>query len=128
MRINDVRVNKLIRKLLGPMLLAVIFFVTSDCHAQRQRGMSSVFARMQNRARQYDARHFQARIHDGENAQINQHRLGPRFIDTQNSRYRNSTEMYPKYIGGFHASQIHNIGVPPGDIGFRGNGIYWTPW
>lgn len=36
--------------------------------------------------------------------------------------------LYPKYIGGFHASQIQNAGVPPGDIGFRGNGIYWTPW
>ncbi|MGI9516137.1 MAG: hypothetical protein ACR2NP_03750 [Pirellulaceae bacterium] len=36
--------------------------------------------------------------------------------------------LYPKYIGGFHASQIQNAGVPHGDIGFRGNGVYWTPW
>ena len=35
---------------------------------------------------------------------------------------------YPKYIGGFHSSHFTNVGLPSGDIGFRGNGLYWTPW
>ena len=35
---------------------------------------------------------------------------------------------YPKYIGGFHSSHFTNVGLPTGDIGFRGNGLYWTPW
>ena len=35
---------------------------------------------------------------------------------------------YPKYIGGFHASEIHNLGIPSGQRGFRGNGLYWAPW
>ena len=35
---------------------------------------------------------------------------------------------YPKYYGGFHARYFENIGVPPGDIGLRGNGIYQLPW
>jgi hypothetical protein len=36
--------------------------------------------------------------------------------------------LHPKYYGGFHASFLHDYGVPSGDIGLRGNGIYWTPW
>jgi hypothetical protein len=35
---------------------------------------------------------------------------------------------YPKYLGGFHSSHFTNVGLPSGDIGFRGNGLYWTPW
>ena len=35
---------------------------------------------------------------------------------------------YPKYYGAFHSSHFSNLGVPTGDIGFRGNSIYWSPW
>lgn len=35
---------------------------------------------------------------------------------------------YPKYYGGFHMSHFDRLGVPHGDIGFRGPSIYWTPW
>ena len=35
---------------------------------------------------------------------------------------------YPKFYGGFHSSHFSNLGVPSGDIGFRGNGLYWAPW
>lgn len=35
---------------------------------------------------------------------------------------------YSKYYGGFHARYFQDIGIPPGDIGIRGNGIYATPW
>lgn len=35
---------------------------------------------------------------------------------------------YPKYIGGFNARYFDSIGVPSGDVGLRGNGIYMTPW
>ena len=31
----------------------------------------------------------------------------------------------PEYEASSHFS---NVGLPSGDIGFRGNGIYWTPW
>ncbi len=34
----------------------------------------------------------------------------------------------PRYFGGFHASYFESIGVPQGDIGPRGNQIYWNPW
>ena len=37
-------------------------------------------------------------------------------------------EAYPKYQGGFHARALQNIGIPTGDIGLRGNGIYANPW
>ena len=36
--------------------------------------------------------------------------------------------VYPKYYGAFHSSFFDNYGVPSGDVGLRGNGIYWTPW
>jgi hypothetical protein len=39
--------------------------------------------------------------------------------------YRN---VEPKFYGGFHYHQLHNVGIPPGDIGFYGNGIITTPW
>jgi hypothetical protein len=37
-------------------------------------------------------------------------------------------ELYPQYYGGFHARALQNIGIPSGDIGIRGNGIYANPW
>jgi hypothetical protein len=42
--------------------------------------------------------------------------------------YGHYREPYPKYYGGFHARFFDNYGVPTGDVGVRGNGIYWTPW
>ena len=35
---------------------------------------------------------------------------------------------YPRYFGGFHARELQNLGVPPGDVGLRGNGWTWSPW
>ena len=43
-------------------------------------------------------------------------------------KYSYYNKYYPKYIGGFNASYFDSIGVPSGDIGLRGNGIYMTPW
>lgn len=36
--------------------------------------------------------------------------------------------LYPKYQTGFHARETQNLGIPTGDIGLRGNGMFWTPW
>lgn len=36
--------------------------------------------------------------------------------------------IYPKYYGGFHARALQDIGIPTGDRGLRGNGIYANPW
>ena len=48
--------------------------------------------------------------------------------DPRIHRDADAWSQYPKYIGGFHSSHFSNIGLPSGDIGFRGNGLYWTPW
>lgn len=37
-------------------------------------------------------------------------------------------DYYPKYYGGFHARDLQSIGIPGGDIGPRGNGVWMTPW
>ena len=34
----------------------------------------------------------------------------------------------PKYYGGFHSRYFDTLGVPPGDVGLRGNGVYWMAW
>lgn len=47
---------------------------------------------------------------------------------TYQQRYEYANRRYPKYTGAFHASYFQSIGVPTGDIGFRGNGVYMTPW
>lgn len=50
----------------------------------------------------------------------------PRYVAPEYYDYLN--KRYPKFRGGFHSSYFHNMGLPPGDIGPRGNGIYPTPW
>ena len=40
----------------------------------------------------------------------------------------NAKAIYPRYYGSIHARQIQNIGVPPGDVGLRGNGFMLNPW
>jgi len=35
---------------------------------------------------------------------------------------------YPRYYGGFHVRHLQDIGIPSGDLGIRGNGIYWNAW
>ncbi len=42
--------------------------------------------------------------------------------------YEYYRQVYPKYRGGFHARELDNIGIPTGDIGLRGNGMFWSPW
>ena len=48
-----------------------------------------------------------------------------------NRYYQNAATakvVYPRYYGSIHARQIQNIGVPPGDVGLRGNGFLLNPW
>lgn len=52
----------------------------------------------------------------------------PRRAPTYDEYYQYMNSQFPKYYGGFHASYFQSIGVPPGDIGLRGNGIFATPW
>ena len=47
---------------------------------------------------------------------------------TYQEKYYYSNQMYPKYYYGFHANYMQSIGIPPGDIGLRTNGINLTPW
>ena len=42
--------------------------------------------------------------------------------------YKVYADLYPKYYGGFHARHFQSYGVPPGDVGLRGNGIQWFAW
>ena len=52
------------------------------------------------------------------------HRVAPSYRET----YKYMNWRYPKYTGAFHANYFQTMGVAPGDVGFRGNGVYMTPW
>ena len=54
----------------------------------------------------------------------------PTYPNNYGTPYRrpSAEELYPKYYGGFHYRHLDNIGIPNGDIGLRGNGIYMSPW
>lgn len=54
----------------------------------------------------------------------------PTFPNNYGTRYRSPSveELYPKYYGSFHYRHLDNIGIPSGDIGLRGNGLYMSPW
>ena len=54
----------------------------------------------------------------------------PTYPNNDGTRYRSPSveELYPKYYGGFHYRHLDNIGIPHGDIGLRGNGLYMSPW
>ncbi|MBI2479242.1 MAG: hypothetical protein HYV60_11595 [Planctomycetia bacterium] len=54
----------------------------------------------------------------------------PTYPSNYGTRYRPPTaeELYPKYYGSFHYRHLDNIGIPSGDIGLRGNGLYMSPW
>ena len=53
---------------------------------------------------------------------------GYQVRSTYRPPYRSAEELYPKYNGAFHYRHLDNIGIPTGDIGIRGNGLYMTPW
>ncbi|HJN13539.1 MAG TPA: hypothetical protein QF564_32995 [Pirellulaceae bacterium] len=44
------------------------------------------------------------------------------------ARYESVEDAYPRYIGAFHSRYFNDLGVPPGDVGLRTNGVYMTPW
>jgi hypothetical protein len=113
-------------RVLAAALFTVVIFIVSDCSAQRPRGFlirggQIPAARHSQRPRfeNFERSEAPARYHQGGRFQLYDPRTEPQD---------DAWDRYPKYIGGFHASEYYNLGVPHGDIGFRGNGIYWAPW
>ncbi len=109
------------------MFLAVLMGVTSHAEAQSEEGQVARPGQVSD-----VAPHANRRRVRGRNLQ---QRFLPRLLfgDTSHNANPNAPlsydpVLYPKYIGGFHSSEFNNLGVPPGDIGFRGNSILWTPW
>ena len=113
-------------RILGLLVLMTIIFTVSDCHAQHHRGWFNRSARLQ-RAQQRALQQQQAAAEHKERVKL--YRNSPNWRDLDDgSSSLDPQHKYPKYIGGFHSSHFSNIGVPSGDIGFRTNGVYWSPW
>ena len=112
---------------------ASVAVLSSDCNAQLFR---------RHRARQWAAapNYVEPQLNAGVSS-LHENRISDRAVasrlpkwpfangyDPRTHRDADAFSKYPKYIGGFHSSHFTNVGLPSGDIGFRGNGLYWTPW
>jgi hypothetical protein len=65
----------------------------------------------------------------GQRRLFRRSRPAPRHTSAYpNYPYRYLNQYYPRYHGGFHERYFQSLGVPSGDIGPRGNGMYPTPW
>ena len=122
-------------------IASFLFFLTAillatDCQAQRFRPFKK------SNPAKHGPRHSLTRTTHHQKAHLQKvhkapHRKPLRWLleDHQSAESKAWSDYYaspnsplPKYIGGFHSSLFYNLGVTNGDIGFRGNGIYWAPW
>lgn len=124
-----------VRQLPAIFLFATLFFVVTDCHAQNHTGWLRRGARIQHGprllSRRFNPEQFQSRSAKVATSVGNENTtasVAARRYDPREWRDADADSRYPKFIGGFHSSHFSNIGLPTGDIGFRGNGIYWSPW
>ncbi len=130
-------------RLLGTLLFVGVVFIVSDCQAQRHRGLFRRAFRAQPDANFSEM--GQTRMDQDSEAPISQpekfgfqavepaapsrrHFFALRPYSTQAELHAEQAEAFPKYYGGFHSSHFTDVGLPTGDQGFRGNGIYWAPW
>ena len=119
--------NILIRPIAVAIFFAAILGLQLDCQAQ-QRGLFHRGARLHRPAPSDGAVQREAQAHP-DPFQVDPQSM-PRYQTDwrRDPSYFPAAPMYPKFYGGFHSSEFSRLGVPSGDLGFRGNGIYWTPW
>ncbi len=110
----------MIKQLLGLLVLVACLGLADQTFGQTHH--QGVFARGSQVL--FGKRHHDPRVHSQQawrNRWFHNQELPPLRPDDGWGRY-------PKYYGGFHSSHFDRIGVPHGDIGFRGPSIFWTPW
>lgn len=128
MRIVKRHRNRLTSQLGGGILFVAILGLASECHAQRQRGFFHRGARVHHFAPSNDVGRLELPAQNDQASAYRQPEIGYPTDWRRDPSYFPAAPTYPKFYGGFHSSHYSNLGVPSGDIGFRGNGIYWTPW
>ena len=128
MRINEHHVKRCVSQLLGILFFAALFCVASDCQAQRHRGWFKRSAHANHGTRQQVDRIQQAELENSRSPLRLRKSASSDPDNRQTSPSNDAFEPYPKFIGGFHSSHFSNLGIPTGDLGFRGNGVYWAPW
>ena len=50
------------------------------------------------------------------------------FHGLRYTRYQCVEDAFPRYIGAFHSRYFNDLGVSPGDVGIRTNGLTLSPW
>jgi len=113
-------------------LMFVCFGFASDCQAQLNRGLFR--ARPLASSRQVQGQPHALPQYDEATRLVfasqhqHRHRATLQGQHWRNSNFYDLSDPYPKYYGGFHSSHFSKLGVPSGDLGFRGNNIFWSPW
>ena len=110
--------DKRMSRLLGLLTLSVVIGAIVSCSAEVEAGRGRWFRRhhppvvVQKHPHPAD---FHPPVKKSKHHAYAPYHVPPRYS-------------YPKYYGGFHQRYFDSIGIPSGDIGLRGNGIYATPW
>ena len=114
--------------LLGFAALSCVMCLASECQAQRQRGIFGrrLSGRISEPASSRASSMATSATPTTRIERPADWRYNPDW--RRDPSYFPAEPTYPKFYGGFHSSHFSNLGIPSGDIGFRGNGLYWTPW
>ena len=112
---------------------ATLLAVSSDCEAQlfrrhRARAFDSIPAYANSNIQLSSGYQANSLANQPIASRLPKWPFGGSGYDPRIHRDADAGAKYPKYIGGFHSSHFTNVGLPSGDIGFRGNGLYWAPW
>lgn len=124
--------GQLMIRLVVMFAFSALFLLASDCQAQRHRFFAKRGERVRHHSPHHSTRYQAPNLQQQLDGTPTHHRS--RLVNMlfppapSSSRYWDDHPVHPKYFGGFHSSHLYNLGVPSGDIGFRGNGVYWNPW
>ncbi|MEM7786048.1 MAG: hypothetical protein AAF939_19200 [Planctomycetota bacterium] len=114
-------------RLLTLAIASLALFCVPETEAQEGRGFFFRRARAQA-SPQIKFNHGPYRFETSRYYADQQSRLSRILDGPLTGKYRDPAEVDSRYVGGFHQRYFDNIGVPPGDIGIRGNGINWYLW
>jgi len=111
-------------RLLGAIFFVAICLATSDCQAQLGRGFFFRQFQSSNHVQPFAATQ-RTPIEWGRYSTYRNPTISRILDGPMTGKYRNPAEVNSRYIGGFHQNYFRDIGIPPGDVGIRGNALYW---
>lgn len=117
-----------IGRIVGALLFVAVIGMASDSFAQQRRGLFRRGTRVDHHAATHEVTAQEPQTAEASSAVVQPTEANYSHDWRRDPSYFPVGPLYPKFYGGFHSSHYSNLGVPSGDIGFRGNGVYWAPW